>query len=412
MKPQSSKRVHAEERIAEVKQEFLFDKNSRLKVVPSANNKVCLFVIDHGSNYLRRVISNNLPVAETDGHLPFALSFDDQKLAVAIQRHNSETGRVSNEIQINGTTTHAVNFDTVYHLVWLTNNRLAWSCWNTNEEDRVDSEGIRYFVNGEDVTDKLVFEPIFLGVDGNGRAVVVQEDDHRYLIHDDGRTEYFSPVDLSDGRYRLTENMFPKIHMEVNPEFLFNERSRKATVKFGKVIGPEFDDIESLGIVESNRFVFNCDFSNLAYVGTNFSGWAHWVTSLSEKLIKRAEAKEDYEDGKHRNKIPWWLWPAIIAVSPYSAMSRRIEEAARHCFPVRNHRPWKHSFKDVSHLFFTPSDKLAAVVRSRSGWHVAIDDEIGPTFQEIFNARWLPNENAICYLGRRGANLLRVLVSS
>lgn len=124
----------------------------------------------------RRIIWNGKIMAEIKGSKELmylygrALSFDAKKLAVANPVYNGWK-IIGHDISINGMIVYRVNFDTIYRLVWLDNERLAWECWN-HKPGNID---VRYFTNNQDVTGKFKFK--FVGDD-----IVIMEGDLMYKI--------------------------------------------------------------------------------------------------------------------------------------------------------------------------------------------------------------------------------------
>jgi hypothetical protein len=427
-------------------------------VIMNHDNRACAAVYQDPESGEQRFVFNGRVVARHQEHAceSFALSPNGLMLAVTKGRRcKGEPG----EIYVNGELAFTVPFDIIYHLVWLDNQRLAWECWNdTNRQKQHDKikwrqelaeaqgvavadlppdpeledSGVRYFINGEDRTADFAFE-CYWGEFGR-HAMAVWEKDWVYYQDDTGaRSRFEKPVLMEDGQFSFShhrdncprgqrrwaevlnasrgekpEPLPPDadasgltLRQLVDRGLLADDSANGRIVWRGQP-GPQFDGVENGGGFRT--YAFSADKSRIAYVGIRYGGWAKGlmraVGPLIEKGLNRESGKEP----------PWWMWPLTLLFNPYMGPGYAATEASRRWYPVDNGQPWKKGYEFANNHFYTPASELVVTCRQGSKVMVVVDEQEGPAFDEVYNVRYLPEEQAICYLARQGDKIFRVTV--
>ncbi len=323
------------------------------------------FFCERGLEYghEHRIILNDRVYAEwSDPHsYPKAvLSYDGKKLAVAME--NISGGKRTNVITINGKIAYEVPFETVYRFNWLDNERLAWNAWNTGTNThRIDDSGTRFFINGVDMTETFDFEPV-IGRHGRGE-VYVKEENMLYRVYDDGTRSKPTavPADWSGWHSRGWD---------------WDKDSLPEKAK------------DSPEIVE--RLTLPAGFLN----------------SILECIFDRAEAYE----ARNNNKEPWWMRPIAFIFNPYFGIGHAYLKSAKRYFPANNGKEWKRGYHFAGDQFYTLSGELVASVANGQKMAVAIDEKEGDWWDEVYNSRFLSQENCLSYLAREGNEFFRIVV--
>lgn len=412
---------------------------------------------DEGSGE-QRFLFNGRVVARHRKHdcENFALSYDGTKLAVTKgRRHRGQPG----EIYVNGELAFTVPFDTIHHLVWLDNDRLAWDCWNDTDlskrrdkikwrqelaaaqgvsvndlppDPELEESGIRFFINGSDWTADFCFECYWAEL---GRyAMSVREREWVYYMDDSGqRSRWEPPVLMEDGRFSFDHHRnncpagkqrwqeIAKASQGERPEplapdadacglslrqmidhgLLMDDRENGRVVWRGQA-GPQFDGLENGGGFRT--YAFNADNSRLAYVGIRYGEWAKGIMKVVGPLIEKACDRES-----RGGKPPWWGWPLAMLFNPYMGLGYAASEASRRWYPVDNGQAWKKGYEFANNHFYTPDNELVVTCRQGGKVMVVINEQEGPTFDEVCNVRCL-EDGQLCYLARKGDRIFRVTV--
>lgn len=374
-------RLHEEKLIAT----YSKNQGKLRRVLVSSGNQACAILTSFGSK--RRIYFNSKLCYEgprANMHLA-NISFDGSKIATTQQLDSSF-------ILVNGERTYETESDIV-GLFWLSNNELAWSCW----DGRGGRNSTRYFINGKDVSDSTIFEPTF-NLKGEP-VLLVEESGETYFIDEYGNR---SKQDLPLEDNSLQENFLDSNDLEL-PEIKVDKNRKKVRILFKGEVGPEFDILQPVNGMYGTH-IFNSDYSKIAYVGCNYSRMARRIDNIADKLFRKAD---DFQDQKNRD--PLWIWPlALLFNSDFGPVERYIRNSSR-CFPVNNLVVWPNGYWIVSSLFFTPIDELVATVYKRKSACVVIDEEEGPSFDFVLYAKYLKNQG-ITYIGKRRDNIYGVTV--
>src|SRR5687768_16725241 len=239
-----SQRAHLLQRLGPIKEEW-----GPLRHVMAAADHRSYAILTEPKEGVHRLVFRDRVIAETGPHdlMPSSLSFDGSKLAVA--RRVIEGGRVRHRVEVNGEPAYDVDLSTLYHLDWLDNERLAWDGWNEGGDDRIDDGGVRRFVNGADVTDRLDFEPVL--VDRMRHAIRVREGDQAFMIFDDGSRSEAVRVASDTDRWHWFDGGPGARERPERPEETWDGARRSVHVRYRGVTGPMFDGIESFGGMRS-----------------------------------------------------------------------------------------------------------------------------------------------------------------
>lgn len=345
-----------------------------------------------GGTWQHRIVFNSEVVDGNDRvEDRFALSFDGKKLAIS-RRLESDPSRF--EVMVNGRQIwQSEDLFFVYHLNWLANDKLAWEGWYQDKQGNnvPGKSGLSYFLNGEDKTGSLVFEPF------SGGSLRVRNSDCRWTVRDDGSTTDLRPAcckSITSCHCHLGESQ-PEI---AQPIVELDEKTQLVRVSFNGQTSEWFD-----GDDQSLRYSFNQDRTRVGYVGMKYSGITRKIGRwIENKLVRIGE--------KGGEKIPWWGWPIVLVYNPYTGIIHHWEEASKRYYPVNNGQTWKKGWQAVSDHFFTPDDKMVVTASTGTKQQVVIDEAEGSLFDEICNARYLKDEKCICYLARRGDKIMRVTV--
>lgn len=363
-------------------------------VIPSPDNRSFALITEPLDGVHRLVFGGRI-VAESGPYDPlrFSLSFDGTKLAVA--RAVIEGGKVRHRIEVNGETAYEAPLSTVYHLDWLSNDRLAWDGWNDGEDGRVDDGGIRRFVNGKEVTDVLDFEPVL--AERGRHAIHVKEGGVAYVIRHDGSRSV--PVDVAPDadRWHWFDGLWPRD--DDRPEEEWDEARRSVRVRYRGVTGPDFHAIENGGGMRS--FALNARRTRVAYVGVRYSDAATAVSRVVGGVIEKAESRR----GIFARALQW---PVALLFNPYFGIGHAFIEGSRRYVPVDHGRAWKKGWRFAHDHFYTADDELVVTCADQSGSRIVIAEEEGPAFDMIENVNYLAAEDRVCYLARAGDDIIRV----
>lgn len=363
-------------------------------VTACADNSSHAFLAEDGGGGQRAIFKGKI-VAEWHAHdsPKFTLSFDGSKFASA-ERH-VEKGARRYDISVNGEHAYESALDTVHYFDWIDDERLAWEGWNDGED------GIRYVVNGNDVTGRLQFQPVLMG-HGRG-AVIVHENGKRYVVFDDGSRSTAIDVPMDVGIMSWREEGWPESRRNrVFPETVRDEKTGRQRVRYLGTEGPWFDEVTTDGF--GGGLAFDGAKQKVAHVGCDYGGPAKLMGRLVGAVMQRADAGEDR--GK-RSSL--WSWPVALLFNPYFGPGYVYAEASKRYRPVDGAKPWKRGYRRVHDIFYAPSGSLAAVVGDSRGMRLVVDEDEGPAFDEIYNAR-PAKDGRICYLARRGNDFFRVTV--
>ena len=334
-------------------------------VSPSFDNRsfACERTSESG---VRRIVLNNQVCAEwSERHVypKAALSYDGKKLAVAMEVREKGTipnvAKITNSIiTINGVVAYQVPFETVYRFDWIDNNLLAWSAWSTDDNHEIDAKGIRYFVNGVDMTDTFEFEPVGGEHDG---MVFVKNGKVLYRVHCDGTKS--SPLllpeeDADIEQWQWTGMLWPEKKEDAN--------------------APEI-------VVE----------------GTKPAQFLDSVLGHTEDRADRHKERTDRE--------PWWMWPIALLFNPYFGIGHLYLKMSERYHVVGNKR-WKKCYRFAENPFYTPNGELVVTVANKQKMAVVIDEIEGQWWDEVYAPRFLPQENCVSYLARAGNEFFRIVV--
>jgi hypothetical protein len=392
-----AKREHVQEPLGQFDSLY----GNLVHVAACADNTSYAVLAEDGAGGSRAVFRGKI-AAEWHPHdsPKFSLSFDGAKLATAECLRNDEYGR-THEISVNGEFTFASDLDTIHYFDWLDDGRLAWDGWKKDDDSRIDDKGVRYVVNGQDVSGKLQFQPVIMG---RGRhAVIVHEDGKRYTIFDDGsRSEAVDvPMDVSIMSWH--EEGWPETRRNREiPETVRDERTGRVRMRYRGVEGPWFDEFETMGGLGGTAFDERRE--KIAHIGCTHAAPARLMGRIVSAVMEKAEAVEDKK--KHS---PLWAWPIALLFNPYFGPGHLYAEASKRYHPVDGTKAWKSGYRAVRDLFYAPSGSLVAVVVRLRGMRLVIDEDEGPPFDEIYNAR-AGKDGKVTYLARTGNRFHRVTV--
>ncbi|MBI4142876.1 hypothetical protein HY480_03320 [Candidatus Uhrbacteria bacterium] len=369
-----------------------------------------------------------------------ALSPDGTRFAVAVPRDGNghdDLLHAPSDILVNGEQRFSAPHG-VRHLWWLDNDTLVWRGWVGS---RIGTEGwrngrIAYFRNGEDVTNRFAYDTAWGTQYRDGVELhALDFTDEKWWTVDDRGIAYESgvldpaardaaPSDWdqyrrphtphSDGGiWRHTREADGSRHYSYDggahgPTISTEDGHR---VSFGGIQGPRFDAIE----VENGmpEFAFSDDRSRVAYVGVRYHPVAAALYGVSLAPMKL------YDYLGRTRPVRWLRWGvvsfawigALLASPDFGPLDMLVRRSRRY-FPATGDRHWRKGYRyaDPQKLFFTPQGKLVAAVTDGRGQRVVIDEEEGPAFTAVHHVRYLPEDNAISYVGQRNNDFLRVIV--
>lgn len=372
-------------------------------VIPAADNSSCAFhMTDEDSGAENEIFFHGKLCAKGAYTSPQrSLSFDGKSLATA--EEVIEDDRITHHVvKVHGERGEEVKrftapISTLYHLDWLSNNELAWNGWNEGEQGRVDDNGIRCFLNGEEMTGRMEFEP-FWG-ERYADRIFVSNREARIGYWIDGYGNRSEARPLPDDSER-----FPGVPAWVwekpldQPEAVWNADRSKGHVVFRGVSGPEFDKLES-------KFMTNNDYSRVGYVGANYSRMAsmigRWVAGSLNGL-------EEKEEKSHRMSVRAWILALLF--NPYFGLGYGWIEGSQRWRPVDHDRAWRKAYRFADDHFYTPRDEFVVTACDAGKQRVVIDEDKGPLFDAIYHAVFAPGEDAVSYLARRDSEIFRILV--
>lgn len=389
------KREHVQEPLGQFEPLY----GNPVHVAACADNTSYAVLAEDGAGGSRAVFRGMI-VAEWHPHDSpnFSLSFDGTKFATA-ERH-VEGGKSVYEISVNGEPAYESTLGTIHYFDWLDDRRLAWEGWN-KDDGGIDDGGIRYFVNGRDVSGKLQFQPVLMG---RGRhAVIVHEDGRRYTVFDDGRRSESVDVPMDVSIMSWHEEGWPETRRNREiPETVRDEKTGRVRMRYRGVEGPWFDEFETMGGMGGTAFDERRE--KIAHIGCVYAAPARLMGRVVSAVLAKAESVED--GTKHS---PLWAWPIALLFNPYFGPGYLYAETSKRFHPVDGAKAWKRGYRAVRDLFYAASGSLAAVVASGRGMRLVIDEDEGPPFDEIYNAR-AGKDGKVTYLARTGNQFVRVTV--
>ncbi len=366
-------------------------------VTACADNTSYAILADDGAGRHRAVFSGRI-VAEWDScdSPRFSLSFDGTKFATC--EAHVEGGRLVHEIAINGEHAYESTLGTVHYFDWLDGDRLAWDGWN-KDDGSIDDAGVRTVVNGEDVTGRIRFQPVLMP---HGRhAVIIHEGGKRYTIFDDGSRSAPVDVPMDVGIMSWHEDGWPETRRNREiPETVRDEKTGRVRMRWRGVEGPWFDEIDSMGGLGGTAF--DETRRKMAHVGCDYAAPARFAGRLVSAVLEKAETVEDA-----KKRTPLWAWPVALLFNPYFGPGYLYAETSKRYRPVDGAKAWKRGYRHVRDVFYAPSGALVAVVTRARGLQVVIDEDEGPTFDDVCNAR-VGKDGRVSYLARTGNRFFRV----
>ncbi len=392
------------EHIAELVGTYKCEEGWYLQDVETCGNNTSFAVFETDNRKTaQRILLRGEQVIDLGPRLPaFSLSSDGKKLATAKPVFGERA--LSHEIAVNGEVVFTSTLSTISHLVWLDADRLAWEGWNESKNSAIDEDGIRTFVDGVDVTGTLEFEIVLV----NQRLVTVVreigiEHDGVYAIYDDGTT---TPTRLS---MKADESSSHRWHDWVweqgeRPEIDTDPITGMSRVRYQGNVGPWFKGIENAGSM--TEFTYSADQTKVAYVAGEITGLGAMLGRVAQSYSARIEASE--EANGSREEIPWWGAPFVKLFNPYNGPLYALWERSTRLRPVDGDRPWKKRYTGVGGMFYTSDGELAAVVQDGQKVRLAINEDEGPAYDAIHNAR--DNGTGVHYLAQKGDHFFRVAV--
>lgn len=389
-----AKREHVQEPLGQVDPLYGYPAH----VTACADNTSYAILTDDGDGGCRAIFGGKI-VAEWRRDSPkFSLSFDGTKLATAERR--VERGERIYEISVNGESAYESTLVTIHHFDWLDDGRLAWEGWN-EDDGSIDDDGVRYVVNGKDVTGSLQFEPVLM--ERRRHAVIIHENGKRYTVFDDGSRSETVDVPMDVDIMRWHEDGWPETRRRREiPETVRDEKTGRVRMRYRGVEGPWFDEFETMGGLGGT--VFDERREKIAHVGCTYAAPARLMGRVVGSVLEKAETVE----GRTKHS-PLWAWPIALLFNPYFGPGYLYAETSKRYRPVDGAKAWKRGYRAVRDIFYAPSGALAAVVVSGRGMRLVIDEDEGPSFDEIYNAR-AGKDGKITYLARTGNRFVRVTV--
>lgn len=401
-----AKRTHEMEKLGEIKKEWGFLRyffpnhlNNAFVLYFNQINKETGAIIEYDDTNLvfEGKLVDTLDFAKLR---QLSLSFDGKKLAITKQDLSNPWQWV---VYVNGKPiwNSPAGFE-VDHLTWLDNERIAWSGGYVDQDGRPQHEkGEKYFVNGKEQSNDFSF-CLMIGKRDQS-LILVRENGRRYVIYDDGSRH----DDRSDCCDKLTScwchdgEPRPEI---VQPNEERDEANQQVRVSFNNQTGEWFDDLEDHSGMRT--YSFNNDRSHCGYIGIKYPSW---VTKFSSWFGKKMEKREET---KKNDRISWWMWSGILLMSPYSMFTPfgNGSRPLKRYYPVNNGKTWKKGWSFANDHFLTPQNELVVTCFQDNKLRVVIDEDEGPVFDEVYNVRYLKDENCVCYLGRRGLEIMRVTI--
>ncbi|MFC1638942.1 hypothetical protein ACFL26_01580 [Patescibacteria group bacterium] len=320
----------------------------------------------------------------------WSLSFDGQKLATTQYVRVGHSWHY--EVRVNGEQvwTGPDEFY-VYQLEWLPGGRLIWYGWFDGEQDRPGSErdrGHRTYEDGREVTDKLRFSPVI--AERSRHGVIVQENGRRYFVNDRGEVSGERECSCKDVLSCHCGRDWDEPRPE-RPEEVWDREECLVRVRYRGQTGPQFHDIESGGGMRT--FALSEDRRHHAYIGIRYAGWARQGQGLLGRILESHD-----RDGLLGKVLGW---PAAFLANPYFGPLHVLGKSSRRWYPVLDGQEWSKGYKFANDHFVTPDGELVVTGYGSGGPRVVIDEDEGPTFDDIMN---------VCYLARRGDELIRVVV--
>lgn len=247
------------------------------------------------------------------------------------------------------------------------------------------------FVNGKMDRDLQIFHYL---TDGAQTATTVRQGNRKYTLMDDGtivdQVDYDPDNPFDSGRVYREQPV--EIWDSVREEVRVNYRD--ATTKAA------FHAIEPFGGLY--QYAFNRDHTRVAYVGIRYPSVSRRLQKMANGIIRRGEEQQGVFGGL-------LFASTTLLFNTYFGPLYFMTESSRRFHPVNHDKPWRKGYEHVAHYFLTPRDNLVAVVPDGKKLRVAIDEHEGPAFDQIANVRWLKDQNRVCYMGRRGNEIFRVI---
>jgi len=309
-----------------------------------------------------------------------SLSFDGTKFAVAIPVYDDDD-ELYYQIMINGEPTYEVKLKTLAHMQWISNDELAWRGWNQDPDGRI-SEGIKSFVNGEEVTGQIEFESCYQRR-GVPRVKVCRGNEY-FLINEDGSVrDQWTVVDGEDEALHRYPRRNPNHDKPVDTA-PHNRSGRGIRLEYRGVTGPRFDKVHSVDH-RMHTYSYNPDRSMVGYVGKRFPFYAGALDTIGT-----------------------FVAVLVFHVPP----NLHGDPPGGRYHPVSNGREWRRSYRYVADHIYTPNDEFVVVAHASHGQRVVIEEAEGPLFDEVYHLRYFDDEGCICYIGRLGDDYYRVTVTA
>ncbi len=413
----------------------------------SANNHSCVIVVQNnapagtkaaldpkdektvrallGPPNFRRIIFNNQIVTELDIYeriRGISISSDGTRVATCECRRDERHEFV---IRINGKIEYEVPFDEFFDLAWIGPNYLAWKVGNENER------GLHYFINGKETTGRAEFDLVGGERDPDRLAIRVWvsrdgENGNFLVFNDEGHAESFSkPLSFADWRRsNLPNDPKPKMPEKTSP----NDSDSPVLITYNGRKHQPVDELENQG--NERAYTFNHDRSKVAYIAVQYGKISRGVQSVLALPLRFSGAvgswarkpgfvRPDYTYYIPRGrKIVLKVVKAICFVpmviftllcNPYFGPLHHLNEARKRWYPVDDGHRWRKGYKYARDHFYTPYNELVVTAHVKGKWCVVINGDEGPLFDEIQNVRFVPEEDAVCYMAQKGENIYRVV---
>lgn len=377
---------------------------------------------DPGGAYREpKIVWNGRIMAESDcllgsGEISPDLSPDGRHLA--IHRFDRQRGRWT--IDLDGQPRWLTDLTTVHYTGWLDGERFAWEGW-TDEGDRRAASGLRYFVNGDEVTGRLSLQGVS-DTRRSGLCVTDMERGVRYTVWQDGsrtpeskivRTGYGEWVREDD--WKVT-GMLPERDPRDRPSVTHGRAQRLCQVTYRGIASPTtFHGVENRSGLRT--FAVSEDEGRIGYVGIRYRGWA---MKLGEWVERRFE-REDEREKKNGGEMTKRGWILAMLFNPYTGAGLAAMESSKRYYPVNTRyfredgvwkleeRVWKKGYRFAAVDFLTPSGELVVTAHEGRSCRVVIDEAEGPVFDRVWGLRHSAAGDLVSYVGMKDGTLHRVL---
>ncbi len=378
------------------------------KVFTARNNQDAVFQIyssKSGDRHFwdrRRLIYRDqvMDVKDEGGGMNrFALSFDGQKLARVTKRDSRRDEYFV--ILINGVAVYETRITNMWHIFWLSNEELVWTGYVDN--------GPRTYVNGQDVTGKLDYQPFsdYFGNQHLGTVVRNLETGEEYAVDVNGSTvgkralekvESFGHKPEGEwraywygqlGRRRPELGKWPK----------YSCLDGGYTLTYNGVTGPFFrevfldrelaftEDLSSVGYICRNTSLLNRALSGACF-GAQFcldevsSFMKHYFGIFGREVTRPVD----------------WFSLQLLLHLPGTDIHQ----------PCVNDKPWSKSYRRAEEPTFVSGSRLAVIAwPNGSNCCVSVDCDDGPLFDHVRNLKYDKSSRELSYIGIRGDEAFR-----